>query len=184
MSTAFQTDSFQSDAWQILAGTGEAPVTVPDVVGQTQEVGTATLEGDGFVVVVVTAASSSAPAGTIISQDPAGGSLALSGATVTITVSTGEGRRATGWDRKRRRNYIYQGKRYFNLSNEDLVRLIARDAIDITREDIKVSYQNKKPHVIAKDAWAELQTALKSLEKFSTPEFDDDDDIEAIISLL
>jgi PASTA domain len=184
MSTAFQTDAFQSDAFQILAGTGEAPVTVPDVVGQTQAVGTATLEGDGFVVVVVTAASSSVPAGTIISQAPEGGSLALSGATVTITVSTGEGRRATGWDRKRRRNYVYQGKRYFNLSNEDLVRLIARDAIDITREDIKVSYKNQKPHIIAKDAWADLQKALESLGKLQEPEFDDDDDIESIIALL
>lgn len=88
MSTAFQSNAFQSDAWQIAAGTGEAPVTVPDVVGQTQAEGTGNLEADGFVVVVKTEQSNQ-PAGTIISQEPVGGSLALPGSTVTITVSLG-----------------------------------------------------------------------------------------------
>jgi hypothetical protein len=66
------------------------PVTVPDVVGQSQASGTAELEGDGFVVAVATAYSSTVAAGDIISQAPTAGSSALSGSTVTITVSLGE----------------------------------------------------------------------------------------------
>lgn len=65
-------------------------VEVPDVVGETQAAGTATLEGEGFVVAVETAYSSTVPAGTIISQDPAGGIEYPEGGTVTITVSLGE----------------------------------------------------------------------------------------------
>jgi hypothetical protein len=95
MSTAFQTDGFQSDAWQILAGTGEAPVTVPNVVGQTQEDGTTTVEAEGLVIAVVTAVSSQ-PAGTIIAQSPPGGTLVLPGSTVTLTVSSGPADDVTG----------------------------------------------------------------------------------------
>jgi hypothetical protein len=67
-----------------------AQVVVPDVVGETQAAGTATLEGDGFVVAVTTAYSSLVAAGLIISQVPAGGASAASGSVVTITVSLGE----------------------------------------------------------------------------------------------
>lgn len=70
----------------LLAG---APVTVPDVVGDDQATGTATLEGDGFVVVVATAYSSTVAAGLIISQAPTAGSSAAEGSSVTITVSLG-----------------------------------------------------------------------------------------------
>jgi hypothetical protein len=66
-----------------------AQVVVPDVVGETQAAGTATLEGDGFVVAVTTAYSSLVAAGLIISQVPTGGASAASGSTVTITVSLG-----------------------------------------------------------------------------------------------
>lgn len=67
----------------------EAPVEVPDVVGETQAAGTATLEGAGFVVSVTTAYSDSVAEGLIISQSPEGGEFAASGSTVTITVSLG-----------------------------------------------------------------------------------------------
>lgn len=79
-----------ADFWATDLWSGTEPVVVPDVVGQTQADGTLTLEGAGFVVVVVTAASSAVPAGSIISQAPAGGTEAAPGSTVTITVSTGE----------------------------------------------------------------------------------------------
>jgi hypothetical protein len=95
VSTAFQTDAFQSDAFQIMAGTGEAPVTVPNVVGQTQEDGTTAVEAEGLVIAVVTAVSSQ-PAGTIIAQSPPGGTLALPGSTVTLTVSSGPADDVTG----------------------------------------------------------------------------------------
>lgn len=67
-----------------------APIEVPNVANELQADGTTTLEGEGFVVAVATAYSSTVPAGTIISQDPVGGSFALPGSTVTITVSLGE----------------------------------------------------------------------------------------------
>lgn len=64
-------------------------ILVPDVVGDEQAAGTAILEGDGFVVAVQPAYSDTVPAGTIIGQDPIGGSFAPQGATVTIVVSLG-----------------------------------------------------------------------------------------------
>lgn len=71
-------------------GAGTAPnlVEVPDVVGETQAAGTATLEGDGFVVSVETAYNA-AGAGLIFDQSPDGGTFALLGSTVTIYVSLG-----------------------------------------------------------------------------------------------
>jgi len=102
----------------------------------------------------------------------------ITGAEVSVTP-----RRGVGFPRARR-NYVYKGKRYLGLSNEELLRLISQDAIDITREDIKVSYKNQKPHIIAKDAWSDLQAALQSLKTLEEPEYDDDEDIESIIALL
>lgn len=77
-------------------GTGAASVEVPDVVGETQAAGTSDLEGAGLVVAVETANSSVVPAGTIISQSPAGGTLVASGSTVTITVSLGDAQTSGG----------------------------------------------------------------------------------------
>ncbi len=77
-------------AWAGTAWAEGAPVEVPDVVGLAQADATTTLEGDGFVVAVTTAASSTVPAGQVISQDPVGGSFATAGSTVTIVVSTGD----------------------------------------------------------------------------------------------
>lgn len=62
---------------------------VPDVVGETEAAGTATLEGEGFVVSVTTAYSPSVAVGLIISQDPEGGETAPPASTVEIVVSLG-----------------------------------------------------------------------------------------------
>jgi len=106
VSTAFQSDFAQSDAFQILAGTGGATVTVPDVVGQTQGDGTTAVEAEGLVVAIVTAASNQ-PIGTIISQSPVGGTLVLVGSTVTLTVSSGDaGRAHAGGVKKRSRRRL------------------------------------------------------------------------------
>lgn len=78
------------DFWAAGLWATDEAVTVPDVVGETQAAGTATLEGDGFVVAVETAYSSVVAAGLIISQSPIGGSSAAPGSTVTITVSLGD----------------------------------------------------------------------------------------------
>lgn len=73
------------------------------------------------------------------------------------------------------RNYIVQGKRYYNLTNEELAYLLAWDMIDAQRTDVKVTFKNKKPHAVSKNAWQTLQETIKSLELNSTP-FDDDEE--------
>ena len=63
-------------------------VEVPSVVGFTQSAATSALSRAGMDVSVVTASSDQA-AGSVISQDPVGGTQVRKGTTVTITVSTG-----------------------------------------------------------------------------------------------
>jgi serine/threonine-protein kinase len=63
-------------------------VTVPNVIGQSQESGTAILEGDGFRV-SSREEENSAPAGLIIDQSPGPDSEASAGDTVSIVVSSG-----------------------------------------------------------------------------------------------
>jgi hypothetical protein len=70
--------------------------TVPDVVGDDEATGTATLEGDGFVVAVNSEYSASVAEGDIISQSPLAGSEAATGSTVTIVVSLGAAEGAGG----------------------------------------------------------------------------------------
>ena len=63
-------------------------VEVPSVVGFTQSAATSALSRAGMDVSVVTASSDQA-AGTVIAQEPVGGTEVRKGTTVTITVSTG-----------------------------------------------------------------------------------------------
>lgn len=79
------------------------------------------------------------------------------------------------------RNYIYKGKRYLGLTNEQLARLILDDVID--REEVKVVYKNKKPHKVSVDHWAELQETMRRINGYK-PEYDDDEDLEDILALL
>jgi len=72
----------------LFVSKGQAPVAVPSVVGQQQSQAEATLQAKGFKVDVKTDATSSSPAGQVISQNPSGGTAAP-GATITITVSGG-----------------------------------------------------------------------------------------------
>jgi serine/threonine-protein kinase len=65
-----------------------AGVAVPNVVGQQQDQAASTLQSKGFKVDTKTDATSSSPAGQVISQNPSGGTAAP-GATITITVSGG-----------------------------------------------------------------------------------------------
>ncbi|MEA2434109.1 MAG: eukaryotic-like serine/threonine-protein kinase [Actinomycetota bacterium] len=71
---------------------GPAPVTVPIVVGQDEDSAVAEIEGAGLVADTITTPSDE-DAGTVIAQDPEGGSEAASGDTVTITVSEGPAER-------------------------------------------------------------------------------------------
>ena len=72
----------------LFVSKGQAPVDVPNVVGQQQDQAAATLQSKGFKVDTKTDATSSSPAGQVISQNPSGGTAAP-GATITITVSGG-----------------------------------------------------------------------------------------------
>jgi beta-lactam-binding protein with PASTA domain len=71
---------------QTVPTTGEAPV--PNVVGSRDTDAVARLQAAGFRV-SSTPVSSTRPAGTVLTQSPAGGTTATRGSTVRITVSGG-----------------------------------------------------------------------------------------------
>lgn len=84
-----------------------------------------------------------------------------------------------------RRNYIFRGKRYFQVTFDELTRLIAQELEPVTREEIKVVHNKKKPHKIAKDAFESLMNTLSRMPRPPKPdEFDDDEDIDDILALL
>ncbi len=61
-------------------------VEVPSVVSMDEGTATATLEADGFVVNVVYMSEAIEPPGTVLAQNPAGGTMRPPGSRVTITV--------------------------------------------------------------------------------------------------
>ena len=73
---------------RLLVSQGPELATVPDVVGLSRSSADSRLRGEGLGV-AVREEQSEEPEGTVIAQDPAGGSSVEQGATVTITVSTG-----------------------------------------------------------------------------------------------
>ncbi|WP_069164927.1 Stk1 family PASTA domain-containing Ser/Thr kinase [Nocardia altamirensis] len=70
----------------LTIGSGPEPVRVPYVVGQSLDVASANIEGNGFKVVVQEVPSSK-PKGEVLSTSPAGGNNAEKGSTVTVQVS-------------------------------------------------------------------------------------------------
>jgi beta-lactam-binding protein with PASTA domain len=76
-------------AMNFVVSAGRPPVSVPNVVGQTQALATTNLTNAGFTVTVTFAASTTVQAGLVISQTPTGGTLAAAGSAVAIVVSTG-----------------------------------------------------------------------------------------------
>ena len=85
--TAGQTVQINTSV-EIFVSSGKPLVSVPNVVGQSQDSAKSALQGAGFQVSTNTQ-SSSAKAGNVINQDPAGGSQAASGSTVTLVISSG-----------------------------------------------------------------------------------------------
>jgi eukaryotic-like serine/threonine-protein kinase len=71
----------------LYVSTGAAPVAVPNVEGKQQSAAETTLQNDGFAVVIQQDATSSEPAGTVVSQDPIGGTTVAPGSKVTLSVS-------------------------------------------------------------------------------------------------
>jgi beta-lactam-binding protein with PASTA domain len=76
-------------AMNLVVSSGRPPVTVLNVVGQTQAAATSALQGQGLTVSVTTSASTTVAAGIVISQTPTGGSSAAVGSNVALVVSTG-----------------------------------------------------------------------------------------------
>ena len=72
----------------LLVSSGVATVTVPGVIGLTEEEAIATLEGQGLGAESISAPSDEEE-GTVIAQDPGEGTEAAEGDFVTITVSSG-----------------------------------------------------------------------------------------------
>ena len=68
----------------LVISSGAATVTVPDVIGSSEDEAIAALDAEGLAADSITAPSDEAE-GTVIAQDPAGGSEAAEGDTVTIT---------------------------------------------------------------------------------------------------
>ncbi|MFN0088872.1 MAG: PASTA domain-containing protein [Acidimicrobiales bacterium] len=75
----------------IVVSTGRVTVTVPNVVGQTEDQALAALKGVNLVGSVAVREANRAPAGTVFAQTPAGGATADPGATVQLSVSLGPG---------------------------------------------------------------------------------------------
>jgi eukaryotic-like serine/threonine-protein kinase len=71
----------------IVLSRGTQPVTVPNVVGQSRDNASNTLENAGFSVDVNEQQSTSADPGTVLSQNPSSGTSSGKGSTVTITVA-------------------------------------------------------------------------------------------------
>jgi eukaryotic-like serine/threonine-protein kinase len=78
----------QGSSVVLTVSRGAKPVSVPNVVGMSQDNAQSTLANSGFTVSTVEQ-NSDAPKGTVVDQSPNGGSEAPDGSTVTITVSKG-----------------------------------------------------------------------------------------------
>ena len=64
-------------------------MTVPNVVGKTSTDADAAIKAVGLVPQAAAQPDAEVPAGTVISQGPAGGAKAAAGSTVLYTVSSG-----------------------------------------------------------------------------------------------
>ncbi len=73
----------------IFVSTGPAQVTVPNVVGQTRQQATATLQNAGLQVIVSLQPSDTVDENDVISQSPASGTRVNRGTSVNIVVSSG-----------------------------------------------------------------------------------------------
>jgi beta-lactam-binding protein with PASTA domain len=76
-------------AVDVTVSKGEQQGQVPNVVGLSQSDAESTLKGAGFKVTTTKTTSVDVPAGDVISQSPAAGTVVTAGSTVTIKVSTG-----------------------------------------------------------------------------------------------
>ncbi|MGH8549812.1 MAG: PASTA domain-containing protein [Methylococcales bacterium] len=74
----------------LVVPSGPAPVSVPDVVGQTQAAAQTAITSAGLTVGTVTQqASNTVPSGSVIRQNPAAGTSVAAGSAVNLVVSSG-----------------------------------------------------------------------------------------------
>jgi serine/threonine-protein kinase len=73
---------------EVIVSSGKAKVTVPDVTGSSEADARSALQSQGFSVSVTKQTSSTVPAGTVISQSPAGNSQQPPGTKVTLVVAS------------------------------------------------------------------------------------------------
>jgi len=84
------TTTLAGTAVALVVSSGPPPLIVPDVTGQTQQAAGNTLTTKGLTLGTVTSVNSTtAIVGTVISQNPAAGTTAVSGAAVSIVISLG-----------------------------------------------------------------------------------------------
>ena len=133
-----------------LKGSGRLVGTTPIVFGQT-----GTLRGTGQLV------------GTTPIVFGQTGDLTGSGAAFPTFNLSGGGRR---W-------YIVKKKRLY-LTNEELAWYLARELIDATREDIRVTYKTKPARVVSANAYEALMATVRSLENMN-PQIRELSDIES-----
>jgi serine/threonine-protein kinase len=82
------TNAAKGSTVTITVSSGPEKVDVPNVIGQTEASAKAELISAGFKVTVVNQATvTPADDGTVIDQNPNGGTSAVKGSTVTITVA-------------------------------------------------------------------------------------------------
>ena len=87
---AADTEVLPGSAVALVISKGPRPISVPDVVGQSQSAATATLVAAHLILGALTQAYSATVAvGMVVSQDPAPGSEVLSGTPVSLVVSKG-----------------------------------------------------------------------------------------------
>ena len=112
--TVFADGLWADGFWAAGLWAADEALTVPDVddPGTSQAAAVAAIEAVvGLIAAVVTAYSSTVPAGEVINQSPAAGTSVPPGTTVTITVSLGEAPQQTSssggwwawWDEPERR---------------------------------------------------------------------------------
>ena len=84
------TNVISGSAVSLVVSSGPPQVAVPNVVGMTQATATTAINSAGLVLgAVTTQSSSTVPAGSVISQNPAAGTNVISGSAVSLVVSSG-----------------------------------------------------------------------------------------------
>lgn len=107
-------------------------ITVPNVVGETQAQATADLNVLGLIASILTDYSDTVPAGLVISQAPAAGSIVLTGDVVSITLSLGARPANTGAGKKRR-HYLEIDGQSFEVRDAQHAQALLERAREVAR---------------------------------------------------